>query len=409
MMLLKIAWRNLWRNKRRSIIILTSVAVGVACIMLNDSLGRGMMEQMLENQIRSNVSHIQIHKAGFNDNKIIQSYVPNHQEVENILENSSFVKFYSKRVVSAGLLSSANASSGIVLMGIESDKEKNITSINSKIVEGRYLSGKSNEIVIGKEMAEKLEVELGDKVVAVASSLDGSVSTELFRVVGIYKSSSSAFDKIYAYISLSNAQKMLNLQDNFSEFAIIVEKPKATDNYKDTLFKKIYSKGFEKEIEILTYKDLLPLMIMYIDLYDQMIIVFYMIIIIAILFGVINVMLMSVYERIREIGVLMSIGMKSRRIFAMILLEAFVLGLVGSIMGFGLGFLAFIPLSNGLDLSIFARSLASMGIDTVIYPIINFNVVLNSILLMPLSTVVGACYPALRAIKLQPTDAMRHI
>jgi len=117
-MLLKLAWRNIWRNKRRSTIVVGSVIVGVIAVILMDGLTSGMLYQMLFNQISSSVSHIQIHKKGFNDNKVVQSFMPDYHKVEDVVKGNSSVQSYSKKVVSFGLLSSASSSSGVFINGI---------------------------------------------------------------------------------------------------------------------------------------------------------------------------------------------------------------------------------------------------------------------------------------------------
>jgi putative ABC transport system permease protein len=404
-MLFKIAWRNIWRNKRRSLIVISSIIVGVIFAMLNDSLGRGMMMQMLENPIKSHISHIQIHKKGFIDNKNIHKLVPEAEKAETILSELKFIKHYGKRIFVYGLVSSANSSAGAAINGVQPEKEKKITDISKRIIEGTYLTGKKREIVISKKTAEKLEVELGDKVVTVASNIEGDVSNDLFRVVGIYSTSSADFDKMNVFVSLDAAQEMLGLGNNFHEFAIITDDLKNTLNYKDKISERL-DDGYES----LAYQDLMPMIMTYLESYDQMMAIFYVIIAVAVLFGIVNTMLMSVFERVHEIGVLLSIGMKTGKIFRMVILEAFVLGIFGTIIGLIFGFFFYWLLSiYGIDFSIFSESLRSFGMDNVLYPVMDPVIIINSFLMIPIAAVIGAIYPARKAIKLQPTEAMRYV
>ncbi len=404
-MFIKIAWRNIWRHKRRSMIIISSIVIGIIAMMLNDSVGRGMMEQMLERLIVAHVSHIQIHDEGFENDNDVHKTVPEHHKIESILSTAPYIKHYSKRVSVFGLLSSANASAGAAIIGIQPDKERNITDIHSKIISGKYLSGNPHEIVIGVKIAEKLEVEIGDKVVSVASDINGNVSNELFRVVGIYKTSDDNFDKTYIYIPIETAQQMLGIGDGVHEFAMITTNSKLVPQYKDKL-----SKAIDGKYEILTFWEKMPMMLSWIDMYDQMIIIIYLIIGFAVLFGIVNIMLMAVFERVHEFGVLMSIGMKRTKVFTMVLQEAFMLGFVGTVIGFVLGMVIYYPLSvYGIDFSIYAESLSSYGLGSILYPKMTIEVVLYSFLTMPIVTVVGAIYPAMKAIRLQPTEAMRYV
>jgi len=404
-MLLKLAWRNIWRNARRSLIILLSVIVGLAAIVLYDSLSIGMIRQMLNNQIGAHVSHIQIHKKGFSDNKIIQNYIPDPEKVEAAIQNTPGIQHYSKRVITFGIISSAYSSSGISLIGIDPDQEEHVTKIKESIIEGNYLSGKAHEIVIGEQLAEKLEVGVGDKVVAMASALSGKIGSDMFRVVGIYRTFSSEFDKIHIYVNLPGAREMLELGNNLSEFAIIIDDLDQQQKIKSQL-----TAALNDNYEVLTYKELLPLLVMQVEVYQESIFIFYAIIAVAMIFGIINTMLMSVFERIQEFGVLMAVGMKNRRLFWMILLEAFFLGTLGTGIGFVISYLLYLPLSrSGIDLSAFSDSLTSFGAGTTIYPVLTVESIVSALLVIPFIAMLGAAYPAFKAVRLEPMSAIRYV
>jgi putative ABC transport system permease protein len=404
-MLLKIAWRNIWRNKRRSLIVLSSVVVGVIAAILVDGLSNGMLKQMLFNQINSNVSHIQIHKKGFYDNKTVQNYIPDYKKAVQAVKNNPSVKYYSERVITFGLLSSASNSSGVYINGVNPGQERNVTDISNSIVEGSYLRGEGREIVIGKSLAEKLGVGIGDKVVAMSNTPDGSVGSDVFRVKGIYETFSSEFDRINIYIPIQKAQQMLDISDNIHEIAIITTDYERADNVKNEIISRLNG-----DYEVLSYSDLLPMLILQMDFYKETMLIFNLIIGLALIFGIINVMLMSVLERIREFGVLMSIGMKNSKLFLMIVTESFIIGLIGTAVGIGLGLLIQIPLSNvGLNLSMFAESLKSFGVGAIIYPETTMDNLVSLIIMIPLIAVIAAIYPALKAIKLEPVYAIRYV
>lgn len=405
MMLLKLAWRNVWRNKRRSIIILISVAVGVVATVLMDTLSRGMVYQMLENQVGSHVSHIEIHRAGFNDNPVIQSTVPDASAVEKALQNTPEIAHWSKRVLTYGLVSSATSSSGVQIVGIDPESEQKVTTIHRSLVEGRYLSGSPNEAVIGKSLAEKLGVGLGDRLVAMASAVDGHVGSDLFRVVGLFETVSSEFDKSNIYVSRANAQQMLGLGNKVSEFAMVLSNLDDIDQVKASLQKQLGT-----EYEVLTYPEILPTLVMMIEVTEQSMIVFYALIGIALIFGIINTMLMAIFERIHELGVLKAIGLLDRKLVAMVLWEAFFLGTIGTAVGFALSYLIYLPMSHtGIDLTIFSDSLRSFGVGTTIYPVLTWGVIADALLVIPIIAVLGALYPAMRAARLGPVEAIRYV
>ncbi|MFA3782405.1 ABC transporter permease [Melioribacteraceae bacterium 4301-Me] len=404
-MLFKLAWRNLWRNKRRSLIIQLSVVVGVIAIITLDSLTNGMLYQMLFNQISTSVSYIQIHKKGFKDNKVVQNFIPDYHKAEETIKNDPLIKSYSKRVITFGLISSAVNSSGIYINGIIPDEEAKVSIIKSSVKEGKYFTGGMHEIVIGEKLAEKLEVGLGDKIVIMSNTLQGNVGSDLYRIVGLFKTFSSDFDKTNIYIPLQSAQQLLGIGDKIHEFAMI------TDNYKNApKVASALAKQLGPKYEVLPYNEILPLLVIQLDLYKQSSFIVTLIVSLALIFGIINTMLMAVFERIREFGVLMSIGMKNGKLFSMIIAEAFILGVIGTVVGTALGLLIqLLMMNSGLNLSIFAQSLDSFGLGSIIYPVISFENTFITFLTIPIVAVIGALYPAIKAIKLQPVYALRYV
>jgi putative ABC transport system permease protein len=404
-MLFKLAWRNIWRNKRKSLIVLGSVVVGMIAVIFYDGLDNGMLRQMLDNQISSSVSHIQIHKKGFNDNKVIKNYIPDNLQVQNIVKNEKDIKAYSERVITFGLLSSATNSSGVYIYGIYPDMEAKVSNIKSSIVEGKFFPGGKRDIVIGKQLADKLGVGIGDKVVVMANTPNGSIGSDLFRVAGIFQTVSTDFDKTTIYIPIKTAQEMLDIDNHIYEYAIVLNDYHNVDKVKAELESKLNDK-----YEVLSYKDLLPMLIYQMDLYDQTMWIFYMIVGLALIFGIVNTMLMSVFERINEIGVLMAIGMKNSKIFLMFIFEAFMLGIIGTIVGLALGLLIHWPISiSGINFSIFSDALKSFGIGAVIYPYLSVSNTVILTIIIPFIAVIGALYPAYRAIKLEPIKAIYYV
>ncbi len=404
-MLIKLAWRNLWRNKRRSTIVLLSVIVGVNAMLFMDGMTNGMLSQILFNQISLSTSHIQIHNKGFSDNKTVQGIIKDSEKVEKAISNNPDVTAYSRRVITFGLLSSASNSTGVYIYGVIPEEEEKVSRIKSSIIEGNYLSNAKNEIIIGKKLAEKLKVGLGDKVVALANTPDGTIGSEVFRVAGIFKTPSSEFDKAFIYIPLATSQSMLDLGESFHEFAIITKNYKQSNSVRDELTSKL-----DAGIEVLSYEDLLPFIIIQLDMYKESMFVVNFIISLALIFGIINSTLMSVFERIQEIGVLMSIGMRIWKIFGMVVLEALILGVFGTVIGVVSGYLINIPFSiYGIDLSFFAESLESFAMGSILYPQLSVENFIITLFMIPLISVIAALYPAYRAIKLEPVYAIRYV
>ncbi|MCF8239920.1 MAG: ABC transporter permease [Melioribacteraceae bacterium] len=404
-MILKIAWRNIGRNKRRSIIVLGSVVAGVIALIFMDTFMNGMMYQMLFNRVSTNISHIQIHKKGFHNNKVVKDFIPGYQSAESKIKTVKGINSVSKRVIAFGLISSATSSSGVYIYGVNPEEEKSVSIIDESLKDGEYLSGGSREIMLGQKLADKLNVSLGDKVVAMSNQIDGSIGSEVFRVVGIFKTSSSEFERTYIYIPAADAQRMLNVNDKIYEFAVITDNYENVDQIKERLITELPA-----DFEVLTYKDLLPTLIIQMDYYKETVLIVIMIVGLALIFGIINTMLMSVFERINEFGVLMAIGMKNRKIFGMIVTEAFIIGIIGTIVGLVISMVIQWRLASvGLDLSMFSESLNSFGVGAVIYPRLDIENLLLSVISIPVITVIGALYPAYKAVKLEPVYAIRYV
>ena len=236
-----------------------------------------------------------------------------------------------------------------------------------------------------------------------ASQLSGSVGSEACRIVGLFETFDSGFDQSHVYIPMQTARQMLGSQDRISEIVVNPIDTKQADIVAAEIKSRL-ADGYE----VLTYRQMLPVLVMMVQLYDETIYIFYAIIAIALIFGIVNTMLMAVTERTHEFGVDMAVGMSNKRIFVMILAEAVFLGIAGTGLGLVASFAVFIPLAHsGWNLAMFSEGLKSLGVGTTIYPVLTASSLANTIIIIPLATAVGAVYPALRAVKLQPVEAIR--
>ena len=404
-MLIRIAWRNIWRNKRRALIVISSVVVGIIAIVLTDGLSNGMINQMLFNQINLNVAHIQIHKKGFINDKIVKDFIPDDEKVSTVLNNDPYIKAYSRRVIAEGILSSANNSSAVEIYGIIPGEEQKVSIIKDQIIEGTYPGKGTQEIALGKKLADKLGITIGDKVVAMTNTFKGDIGTDVFRVTGIFSTASSDFDKMIVYVAVGSLQNLTNLGDRYNEYAVLLKEYSMVAEVQRDLVKKLGS-----DYEVLSYRDLLPMLIYQVDLYKETFMILDIIVGLALIFGIINVMQMAVFERINEFGVLMSIGMNNKKIFGMIVTEGLFIGILGTFAGLILGILINIPLSHsGINLGFFSAGLESFGIGRIIYPELSIINLINTVLFIPFVAAAGAVYPAYRTIKFEPVFALNYV
>ncbi|MCR4417872.1 MAG: FtsX-like permease family protein [Ignavibacteria bacterium] len=401
-MLVKLAWKNIWRNKKRSLIIILSALFGIWGGVLSNGIFVGMWETTIEAAINRELSHIQIHHPNFRDEKLITQFISNPDDVKRILKSNSLIKAYSSRTILEGMASSPNSVSGVKIIAIEPEEEKQITSIYQKLIEGEYFSKNDYEILVGQKLAERLKLKLNSKVVLSFQGLDNNLIASAFRVVGIFKTESKIFDETNVFIKRNDLLPILGTSAPIHEFAIRVTSAELIDSAANLIKSRV------KNLKVETWKEIAPELSLTSGFLYMELNIFMGIILFALLFGISNTMMMSVFERIREFGVLMAIGMKRLRLFLLIILESIFLLFSGGLIGTLLGFISIELLSkNGIDLSIFAEGMAAYGMSAILYPALPFHMYVTLFVMMMITAVIASISPALKAIRLKPAEAIR--
>jgi len=294
---------------------------------------------------------------------------------------------------------------GVQIRGIEPTNEAIVTELDSMITEGDYfISEVRNPIVIGYKLAESLKVKLRSKIVLTFNDANGDVTAGAFRIVGILHSSSISINELFVFVKHDDLAKLLGIGDEVHEIAILTE-PHYDENLIITKYKGLYPHD-----KIESWKEIAPELVFMSEMYESMLYVLMGIIMVALVFGIINTMLMAVLERTKELGVLMAIGMNKLRVFFMILIETIYLSLVGAPIGLLLAFLTMYYYSNtGVDLSNYSQGLEAFGYSSILYPYIENKVYLIVSIGVVFTAFVGAIYPALKAINLKPVEAIHSI
>lgn len=402
-MLIALAWKNIWRNKKRSLIILTAITLGLWAGIFSVAVSIGTWDTTVNSAIDRSLSHIQIHTKQFKDEGLISFYIPEGKIIENEIATLSEVKEVSARVLIEGMASSPTSASGVSIVGIEPDKEKEVTTIANYLIEGKYFNGiKRNPALIGKKLADKLGLKLKSKIVLSFQGVDTTLTYAAFRIAGIYKTESSQFDGTNIFVRDTDLYKIMQCKPIVSEIAIRLNNSADLDTV-DTFLKSKYS-GLVVE----TWKELAPELEMTYEMVILQVEIFLGIILLALLFGITNTMLMSVMDRVREFGVLMAVGMKRIRVFLLILIETIILSLFGGLLGMLFGsFTIWYFADKGIDLSLFAEGMNQWGMPTILYPIIPPYMYFVLVVMIIATAIIAAIYPSVKTIKLNPSDAIR--
>ena len=363
----------------------------------------GLNEQRMNGAISTYLSHIQVHDTQYSKEQNINYYIQNKEEILNKIESDNNIKAYAKRTIVTAMAANSNGSYGVQIVGINPVEEKKLTSISDKLIEGTYLNKfKRNPIIIGKALADKLNLNLRSKIVITLQDINSNIVSTSFRVEGIFKTSSSMFDEATLFVKMDDLEQITGLSGQIHEIAILTNSIDNTEKIKSDLNKDILGSKAE------TWSDIAPELGYANEMMSRFIYIFMGIIFLALAFSIINTMLMAVLERKKELGMLMSVGMNKSRIFSMITLETLFISALATPIGMLLSFWTISYFGEvGIDLSVVAKGLESLGVGTRIYTFLPRQLYINITSLSLLVTFVSALFPARRALKLNPVEAIK--
>ncbi|NRB49676.1 MAG: ABC transporter permease [Saprospiraceae bacterium] len=406
-----LAWRNLWRNPTRTLVLIGAIALGVWAGLFMTGFATGMIKSYISNAIDQIVSHIQVHHPNFSEDQDVKFRLDQPDQHAAKIAEKEEVKAVVVRTLATGMISSAKGARGIRVKGISPAEESKVTGLDQKIVEGEYLAGKrKNEILISRALAEKLKVKIRSKLVLNMQDLEGEITPAAFRVVGIFHTGNKPFDEGHVFVQRKDLNRLLTLTSEGRidpttlghEIALLLHDTKNIP--------AIQSAMAQPDWKVENYKEISPDLELYESQMGFVSTIYLSIIMLALTFGIINTMLMAVLERIRELGMLMGIGMNKLKVFLMIMLEAIFLGAVAAPIGLALGSLTIYFLGqSGLDLSMYSDSLEMYGMSPVVYFDVPSKVYWQIPVFVACTAILAALYPAYKAIKLKPVEAIRKI
>lgn len=402
--ILKIAWRNIWRTPLRSFTVIASIVTGIWAGIFVTALSYGLNDQRTKNNIDNYVSHIQIEHPKFSDNFESKYNLGTTDDLNSSLQNTEYISSYTFRTILYGMVNSASKSHGVKITGINPLTERNVTAIHKLIEEGDYFkSNKKNQILIGSSLAKKLHIKLRSKIVLTFQDAENNIVAGAFRVSGIFDTNFTSYDENNVFIHQKDIHRLFN-EEQYHQAALLCTSIDNTDSVKQSLMVQ------KPNLSIKDWKDIAPELAYANEVMETYLLVIMLIIMLALLFGIVNTMLMAVFERRRELGMLLSIGMNKSKVFTLILVETFFLSLLGAPTGMLLGYLSIENMADkGLDLSVVAVGMESMGLSSVIYPSLENKFYAYISIMVFVFTLIAAIYPSRKALKLNPTEAIRTI
>jgi len=399
-----ISWKDIWRNKLRSLVVITAVTLGLFAGIFSSGVMQGMMDRRIEAGINTETSNIQIHQTHFLDNYEPAYSLPSPSDILAYVGQITGVKAVTPRTRLVAMAASAEAGSGIMVSGVRPETEKMVTDIQDHLIDGAYLSDEGRlPVLIGKKLAEKLNVRVRSKIVLTLQQADGHITAGAFRVAGIYKTSNTMYDEMNVFVRQQDINTLAGYPDDMThEIAVRLD-----DN---DLTREITAKISEHfpELDVQAWYSLQKELGMMTTYMNQMLYVFMLIILLALAFGIVNTMLMVVLERIKEIGMLMAIGMTRTRVFLMIMLETIFLSITGAAAGMVISALVMAYFyRNGLYFTSFAEGFEAYGFEAVAYPYVKTEYYVVLAVMVMLTAVIASIYPAVKALRLNPADAVR--
>ncbi|PIQ28459.1 hypothetical protein COW36_13225 [bacterium (Candidatus Blackallbacteria) CG17_big_fil_post_rev_8_21_14_2_50_48_46] len=420
-----IAWRNIWRNRRRSALTLTMIGFGLFLCIFLEAIVSGTQEQIFKGAIELNLGSLQIHAKDYQENQTLAEAFAITPALENLLKSEPLVQTWTPRIMGGGMVSVGENTNIAVIVGIDPEKEAQISTFQQKIMkpqklaekyprlypqpppENRYLSAQAQqEILIGDKLAEKLEAKIGDQLAAMVQGADGSTGSELYQIVGVYHTGQGDLDNGF-YMHLADADELFSMHGQVSLISVRLplsqDIPGVLADFKQKLDPALY--------EVLGWNEIAPELvdIMAFKNAGNRLLMLIMMIIIA--FGILNTVFMTIMERIQEFGVLKALGTSPRQIFGLVMYETLFLTLLGILVGnLSGGAISYYFLLHPIDLSSMTEMYEDMGISSLTQLPANpqtYMFVVFSLLILVFS-MLAALYPAIKAARLEPLDALKH-
>ena len=397
-----LAWRNLWRNYRRTLIMLLAITVGVWAMIFMTALLRGMVDNMVRMGISALPGHVQIHATAYRDDPSVNHSLPAPSAALLEVLNGEQVLAWTGRVKVPAMISSENDNRGVILLGVDPGGEISLGFDSNSVIEGRFLNGPDDRgIVIGKKLMQCLETRLGKRVVVMSQDPDNAIADRGFRIVGVYEAELESIEEGFVYAGRDVIQAMLGLDSDISEIAVL-----GMDYRTPEVLALSIRSLLAEDNEVLSWLELDPYLSTMMKVMDGFVLVWMVVIFLALSFGLVNTLMMAVFERVREIGLMRALGMRPSAIVYEVLVESLILLTLGLLAGNVLAVGTISWLKDGIDVSAVSEGLEMMGASSVMYPVFQWSdLMLANAVVIGLG-IITSLLPAWRAAQYRPVEAL---
>jgi len=401
-------WRNIWRNPRRSILTILAIVFATMLLVFMLSWQFGSYDTMINTAVKVHTGHVQVQAEGYRDRMDIWLVVPDPDAVSRVLGDIPEIEAYTVRANAFSLVSSEDRTYGVLLIGIDPEKEAKVSTLQKLIRRGEYLAkNDSNAALVGELLAENLKADIGDELVILGQGRDGSVAASVLTVKGIFSSGEDKFDRSSIHMPLEYFQEVFSMRGAVHEVVVLGRSLDAVETIEAKLKRGIEVVDDHKAMAVLDWMDLMPGLVQSIKMDLVSALIMYAILIVVVAFSILNTFLMAIFERTREFGVLMAMGTTPGRLMRFLIFESVTITLIGIILGiiFGSLFTWYFQV-HGIVISGASEFLSQYGLPERMYPklsILSLSVGAGIVLVITLLT---ALYPAFKVRRLRPVEAM---
>ena len=398
----RLAWRNLWRNYRRTLIMLLAIVLGVWAMIFMTALLRGMVDDMVKQGVNTLPGHVQVHAKAYRDDPSVMHSLPAPDQALLDVLNSEQVMAWSSRIKVPAMISSEYDNAGVSLIGIDPEGELALGFKADDIIEGRFLNATDDKgIVVGRKLLHRLESRLGKRIVVMSQDPENAIAERGFRIVGVFKAELENLEEGIVYASRDVVQSMLGMGTGVSEIAILGFDYRDPDEITSRI-RPVAPDGSE----VLSWMELDPYLGTMMRVMNGFVMVWMVVIFLALSFGLVNTLMMAVFERVREIGLMRALGMRPSSIVYQILVESIMLLVLGLVIGNLVAIGTIVLLKDGIDISGVAEGMEMMGASSMLYPVLQWaDLVLANTVVIVLG-IITSLLPAWRATQYRPVEAL---